>query len=82
MQHPARIAGHASNHEKELSPAILTGVYTMADTINLVMLICAAVGAMAFGVLAAYGIFRIGFALMRPRTARAAIKVGTELAPE
>jgi len=54
----------------------------MADTINLVMLVCAAVGAMAFGVLAAYGIFRVGFTLMRPRTARVAIKVGTELAPE
>ncbi|MGA8090218.1 MAG: hypothetical protein WCA10_23300 [Terracidiphilus sp.] len=54
----------------------------MADVINLVMLVCAAVGAMAFGVLTAYGIFRVGFALMRPRTARMAIKVRTQLAPE
>jgi hypothetical protein len=54
----------------------------MADIINLVMLVCAAVGAMAFGVLAAYGIFRVCFALMRPRTPRVAIKVQTQLAPE
>jgi hypothetical protein len=54
----------------------------MAEVINLVMLVCAAVGAMAFGVLTAYGIFRVGFALMRPRTAQVAIKVQTQLAPE
>jgi hypothetical protein len=42
---------------------------TMMD---LLMLICAAVGSMAFGILAAYGILRIGFALMR-RPARAAV---------
>jgi hypothetical protein len=41
----------------------------MTDFINLTMLVCAAVGSMAFGVLAAYGIFRVGFALMRPRPA-------------
>jgi hypothetical protein len=39
----------------------------MTDFINLVMLVCAAIGSMAFGVLAAYGIFKFGFALMRPR---------------
>ena len=39
----------------------------MTDLMNLVMLICAAVGSMAFGVLAAYWIFRVGFALMRPQ---------------
>ncbi|MDR3742106.1 MAG: hypothetical protein P4L40_24055 [Terracidiphilus sp.] len=41
----------------------------MTDLMNLVMLICAAVGSMAFGVLAAYWIFRVGFALMRPQKA-------------
>jgi hypothetical protein len=54
----------------------------MADVINLVMLVCAAVGAMAFGVLTAYGIFRVAFAMMRPRPARIAIKVQPQLAPE
>jgi hypothetical protein len=39
----------------------------MSDLLNLIMLICAAVGSMAFGVLAAYAIFRIGFYLMRPQ---------------
>jgi hypothetical protein len=54
----------------------------MADAFNLVMLVCAAMGSMAFGVLAAYGIFRVGFALMRPRTAQVRLKVRTQLAPE
>jgi hypothetical protein len=42
----------------------------MSDFLNLVLLICAAVGAMAFGILAAYWILRSGFALMRPRERR------------
>jgi len=54
----------------------------MADAFNLVMLICASIGAMAFGVLVAYGIFRVGFAMMRPQRARAAVKVSTQLASE
>lgn len=53
----------------------------MTDLINLTMLVCAAVGSMAFGVLAAYGIFRVGFALMRPRPAAAlAVKPQPEVA--
>jgi hypothetical protein len=39
----------------------------MADALNLVMLIAASAGSLAFGVLAAYGIFRIGFAALRPQ---------------
>jgi hypothetical protein len=54
----------------------------MADVFNLVMLICAAIFSMAFGVLVAYGIFRVGFALMRPRRAPAGVKASTQLAPE
>jgi len=42
-------------------------VGSMADLFNLAMLIAASVGSMAFGILAAYGILRAGFALMRPR---------------
>jgi hypothetical protein len=38
----------------------------MADLLNLAMLICASAGAVAFSVLAAYGILRVSFALMRP----------------
>ena len=51
----------------------------MAD---LVMLFCAAIGSMAFGVLTAYGIFRIGFAMMRPRPAAVPVKVTAQLASE
>jgi hypothetical protein len=50
----------------------------MADFLNLVMLVCAAVGSMAFGILAAYGILRTGFALMRPRERRPVAKPQTE----
>jgi hypothetical protein len=53
----------------------------MTDFINVTMLVCAAIGSMAFGVLAAYGIFKVGFALMRPRTAPAiAVKPQPEAA--
>jgi len=41
--------------------------------LDLLMLVCASVGSMAFGVLMAYGIFRAGFALMRPRPRVAAV---------
>ena len=55
----------------------------MTDAFNLVMLVCAAIGSMAFGVLTAYGIFRIGFAMMRPKSEeRTAVKVQAQLAPE
>jgi hypothetical protein len=53
----------------------------MTDLMNLVMLVCAAVGSMAFGVLAAYWIFRVGFALMRPQqTASSAVQTRSEAA--
>ncbi len=45
---------------------------------DLLMLVCAAVGSMAFGVLMAYWIFRVGFALMRPRVRVAAVETRTE----
>jgi hypothetical protein len=54
----------------------------MADALNLVMLVCAAIGSMAFGVLTAYGIFRVAFALMRPRAAQVPLKVRAQLASE
>jgi hypothetical protein len=54
----------------------------MADLLNLTMLICAATGSMAFGVLTAYAIFRAGFALMRPRRQSAAVKVHAAFVPE
>ncbi len=52
----------------------------MADLLNVLMLVCASVGAMAFGVLTAYAMFRVGFALMRPRRPAAALKAGQEAA--
>ncbi len=52
----------------------------MADLLNLTMLLCASLGSMAFGVLVAYGIFRLGFALMRPHKSQPAVKTSTETA--
>ena len=49
---------------------------------DLLMLFCAAIGSMAFGVLVAYGIFRVGFAMMRPRRVTTPVKVSTQFAPE
>ena len=50
------------------------------DILNLAMLICASIGSMAFGVLVAYGIFHVVFALMRPRSADVPVKSQAEAA--
>jgi hypothetical protein len=47
---------------------------------DLLMLICASVGSMGFGILAAYWVLRGCFALMRPRTQRVPVKAQTEAA--
>ena len=52
----------------------------MADWLNLAMLICASIGSMAFGILAAYGILRVGFALMRPQPRPVMVKARPEVA--
>jgi len=52
----------------------------MADLLNLAMLICASVGAMALGILAAYAILRVFFTFLRPRQKLAAVKAQTEAA--
>ncbi|MGB8030015.1 MAG: hypothetical protein WCF30_10160 [Terracidiphilus sp.] len=52
----------------------------MVDVLNLAMLICATLGAMAFGILAAYAVLRMIFASMRPRKAAAQVKAQTEAA--
>jgi hypothetical protein len=49
--------------------------------LDFVMLICATVGAMAFGILAAYAILRMGFSLMRrPQRQPATVKAQPEAA--
>jgi hypothetical protein len=52
----------------------------MTDLLNLVMLVGAAAGSMAFGVLAAYGIFRIAFGLMKPQSPTVPVKARPETA--
>ena len=52
----------------------------MADLLNLFMLVCAALGSMAFGVLAAYGIFRVAFGIMRPQRRPVAVEASPESA--
>jgi hypothetical protein len=55
-------------------------VVAMANLLDLAMLICASVGAMAFGILAAYAILRAGFALMRPQRRPKAVKAQAQAA--
>jgi hypothetical protein len=50
----------------------------MSNALDLLMLVCASIGSMAFGVLLAYWIFRVGFALMKPRPEVAPVKPQTE----
>jgi len=52
----------------------------MADALNLTMLIAASVGSVAFSILAAYGILRVGFALLRPQPRPAAVEAQPEAA--
>jgi hypothetical protein len=54
----------------------------MTDLLNLAMLICAAVGSMAFGILAAYGILRAGFALLRPQRRPVPVKAHAAVVSE
>jgi hypothetical protein len=51
----------------------------MTDLLNLAMLICASVGSMAFGLLAAYWVLRIGFMLIRPPQRPAKVKAQPEV---
>ena len=39
----------------------------MVNLLNLAMLVSVSIGSMVFGILAAYWILRLGFALMRPQ---------------
>jgi hypothetical protein len=52
----------------------------MGDLLNLAMLICASVGSMAFGILAAYWILRAGFAMFRPAKRPMPVKATPETA--
>ncbi|HEY1804055.1 MAG TPA: hypothetical protein VGG45_06200 [Terracidiphilus sp.] len=52
----------------------------MSDLLNLAMLISATLGAMAFGILAAYAVLRMVFSVMRPRKVQAPVKTQTEAA--
>lgn len=52
----------------------------MEDLLNFAMLIAASIGSMAFGILAAYGILRAGFAWMRPQRRPVVVKAQPEAA--
>jgi hypothetical protein len=52
----------------------------MTDLLNMVTLVGAAAGSLAFGVLAAYGIFRIAFGLMKPQSPALPVKASPETA--
>jgi len=52
----------------------------MTNLLDLAMLACASLGAMALGILAAFGVLRVCFALMRPQRRSAAVKPQPEVA--
>jgi ABC-type glycerol-3-phosphate transport system permease component len=52
----------------------------MANLLDLIMLVLATLGALAFGILAAYAILRAGFALMRPPQRPALMKTQPQAA--
>jgi len=58
----------------------------MTDLLNFLMLVCASIGAMMFGILAAYGILRSAFSVMRRHAQPgmikpAALKTSQQTAP-
>jgi hypothetical protein len=52
----------------------------VTDILSLAMLVSVSVGALAFGVLAAYGVLRVCFALMRPQRRPVVVKTQPEAA--
>ena len=52
----------------------------MGNLVDTVILVCALVGALAFGILTAYAILRLCFVLMRPSRPSAAVKPEPETA--
>jgi hypothetical protein len=52
----------------------------MTDLLNLAMLVLASIGSMAFGILAAYWVLRVGFTLIRPSRRPAKVKAQPEAA--
>ncbi|MGA2048104.1 MAG: hypothetical protein ABSG96_10445 [Terracidiphilus sp.] len=52
----------------------------MTDLVNFVMLIAVSIGSMAFGILAAYGLLRAAFTLMRPQSQSGILKARARVA--
>jgi hypothetical protein len=52
----------------------------MTDLVNFAMLVAASIGSMAFGGLAAYGLLRAGFALVRPQRQGVVVKAQVRVA--
>ncbi len=52
----------------------------MANLLDMIMLILASLGALAFGILTAYAILRAGFALLRPPQRQALMKAQPQAA--
>ena len=69
--------GHSIGPSQAL--ALTVQAESMSD---LLMLICAAIGSMAFGILAAYGILRAGFAFLAPQRRPLPVKAPTAVVNE
>ena len=52
----------------------------MTDLVNMLMLVCASLGSLAFGILVAYAILRTAFAMMARRPRPATVKIVARMA--
>jgi hypothetical protein len=86
---PVRLAGATNEPELDdrrrdahvAAVAHITGeAVAMANSLDLAMLVLASLGALAFGILSAYAILRVGFALMRAPSRPALVKAQPEAA--
>ena len=80
MAAPGAESGPSARARTLQAPEKRTKAETMTDLLNFAMLICASVGSMVFGILAAYGILRVSFALMRPQSRPVGVKARPEVA--
>jgi uncharacterized protein (DUF2062 family) len=69
---------HFRHETADLKREPVTKAETMADLLNLAMLVGASIVSLAFGLFTAYGILRLGFALMRPRRTRVTVETQQE----
>jgi len=75
-----RRPGESSGRDGDFRKRTEAKAGAMADLLSFAILVCVSAGSMGFGILAAYGVLRVGLALMRPQARRDAVKPQVEAA--